>query len=30
MKALEFLRDDVRFEGIKQDIEKRIELIKKK
>lgn len=29
-KALEFLRDDVRFEGIKQDIEKRIELIKKK
>lgn len=30
IKALEFLRDDVRFEGIKQDIEKRIELIKKK
>ena len=30
LKALEFLRDDVRFEGIKQDIEKRIELIKKK
>ena len=28
LKALEFLRDDVRFEGIKQDIEKRIELIK--
>jgi hypothetical protein len=30
LKALEFLRDDVRFEGIKQDIEKRIELIKTK
>ena len=28
LKALEFLRDDMRFEGIKQDIEKRIELIK--
>ena len=28
IKALEFLRDDVRFEGIKQDIQKRIDLIK--
>jgi hypothetical protein len=28
LKALEFLRDDERFEGIKQDIQKRIDSIK--